>query len=146
MGLQKVSIKEARRSRMKRGRGEDGQTFQKQFQSHFHHLEIALKVYKSLHLLGYFPVPNLSQKEMSTEISNWKTTLKSKFAFKPPVNSDPRLLKRTTKGIILMSLGLCASTSGFSSTIYFPGKIPNRTYSQTILITVKIIRITGNYC
>ncbi|KAG2215341.1 hypothetical protein INT46_011711, partial [Mucor plumbeus] len=39
----------------------------------------------------------------------------------PPVTQDPRTFSRKTKGIILMCIGLCASTSGFSSTIYFPG-------------------------
>lgn len=77
---------------------------------------------------------------MSTEISSWKSTLKSKLSVKPPVNSDPRFLKRTTKGIILLCLALCASTAGFSSTIYFPGKILNIMSLQiTILIAVKLL-------
>ncbi|KAK4518156.1 uncharacterized protein ATC70_001507 [Mucor velutinosus] len=53
--------------------------------------------------------------------STIKSILKSKLSFKPPVTQDPRTFSRTTKGIILMCIGLCASTSGFSSTIYFPG-------------------------
>ncbi|EPB90787.1 hypothetical protein HMPREF1544_02365 [Mucor circinelloides 1006PhL] len=56
-----------------------------------------------------------------SEKSTIKSLLKSKLSFKPPVTQDPRTFKRTTKGIILMCIGLCASTSGFSSTIYFPG-------------------------
>ncbi|KAL9557103.1 hypothetical protein MBANPS3_001560 [Mucor bainieri] len=50
-----------------------------------------------------------------------RSILGSKLSFKPPVTQDPRTFSRTTKGIILMCIGLCASTSGFSSTIYFPG-------------------------
>jgi hypothetical protein len=56
-----------------------------------------------------------------SEESKAKSVLKSRFLFKPPVLSDPRLLPTLTKGLILTGLGLCASTSGFSSTIYFPG-------------------------
>lgn len=52
----------------------------------------------------------------------WKRVLKSRLLFKPPVLSDPRLLKTSTKSIILLCIALCGSTSGFSSTIYFPGK------------------------
>ncbi|KAI7873127.1 major facilitator superfamily domain-containing protein [Mucor mucedo] len=47
--------------------------------------------------------------------------LKSRLLPRPPVLSDPRLLKTGSKAIILICLGLCASTAGFSSTIYFPG-------------------------
>ncbi len=54
-----------------------------------------------------------------TENISW---FKSRLSLKPPVLTDPRLLSSTTKGLILLGLGLCASTSGFSSTIYFPGK------------------------
>lgn len=58
-----------------------------------------------------------------SEKSTIKALLKSKLYFRPPVTQDPRTFSRTTKGIILMCIGLCASTSGFSSTIYFPGII-----------------------
>ncbi|CAO3630987.1 unnamed protein product [Mucor fragilis] len=53
--------------------------------------------------------------------SSMTSKLKAKLSFKPPVTQDPRTFSRTTKGIVLMCIGLCASTSGFSSTIYFPG-------------------------
>ncbi|KAI8087316.1 major facilitator superfamily domain-containing protein [Thamnidium elegans] len=56
-----------------------------------------------------------------TEEPKWKRVLKSRLLLKPPVLSDPRLLKTGTKAIIITSLALCACTSGFSSTIYFPG-------------------------
>ncbi|RCI05113.1 hypothetical protein CU098_009016 [Rhizopus stolonifer] len=52
---------------------------------------------------------------------NWKTILKSRLLIKPPVESDPRLLSNKAKGFVLVCLALCASTPGFSSTIYFPG-------------------------
>lgn len=52
----------------------------------------------------------------------WKRALKSRLLLKPPVDEDPRLFSSRTKGIILVCLGLCAATPGFSSTIYFPGK------------------------
>ncbi|KAG1474797.1 hypothetical protein G6F56_000132 [Rhizopus delemar] len=57
---------------------------------------------------------------MSNE-SSFKKKFKSRLLFKPPVDSDPRLLSTRTKGIVLLCIGLCACTSGFSSTIYFPG-------------------------
>lgn len=56
-----------------------------------------------------------------SEESKFKKVLKSRLLLNPPVLSDPRLLPTMTKGLILAGLGLCASTSGFSSTIYFPG-------------------------
>lgn len=56
----------------------------------------------------------------------WKAMLKSRLLPRPPVLSDPRLLKTGSKAIILICLGLCASTSGFSSTIYFPGIVLNQ--------------------
>ncbi|KAI9279663.1 major facilitator superfamily domain-containing protein [Sporodiniella umbellata] len=57
---------------------------------------------------------------MSNELKQGKL-LKSKWMIKPPVDSDPRLLSDLRKNVILLSISLCASTSGFSSTIYFPG-------------------------
>lgn len=57
-----------------------------------------------------------------TEEANWKRALKARLLLRPPVLADPRLLKRSSKAIVLLCIGLCASTSGFSSTIYFPGK------------------------
>lgn len=65
--------------------------------------------------------------------------LKSKLSFRPPVTQDPRTFSRTTKGIILMCIGLCASTSGFSSTIYFPGNYCQRARSVTIYNTKRTI-------
>ncbi|KAI7902729.1 major facilitator superfamily domain-containing protein [Cokeromyces recurvatus] len=53
--------------------------------------------------------------------AKWKSVIKSRLLIKPPVDSDPRNLSRTMKGIMLVGISLCASTSGFSSTIYFPG-------------------------
>ncbi|KAI9027644.1 major facilitator superfamily domain-containing protein [Phycomyces nitens] len=50
-----------------------------------------------------------------------KHALQSRLSWKPPVEGDPRLLGSKTKGIIIFCLAICASTSGFSSTIYFPG-------------------------
>ncbi|KAL0074901.1 major facilitator superfamily domain-containing protein [Phycomyces blakesleeanus] len=50
-----------------------------------------------------------------------KHALQSRLLWKPPVEGDPRLLSPRTKGIIIFCLAICASTSGFSSTIYFPG-------------------------
>ncbi|RCH83713.1 hypothetical protein CU098_007768, partial [Rhizopus stolonifer] len=46
---------------------------------------------------------------------------KALLSLKPPVDSDPRLLSNKTKAVIIFCLGLCASTPGFASTIYFPG-------------------------
>ncbi|KAI9485706.1 MAG: major facilitator superfamily domain-containing protein [Benjaminiella poitrasii] len=53
--------------------------------------------------------------------SKWKKAILSKLSIKPSVDSDPRYLSRTMKAVMLASIALCASTSGFSSTIYFPG-------------------------
>ncbi|CEP14526.1 hypothetical protein [Parasitella parasitica] len=56
-----------------------------------------------------------------SEKTSIKTLLKAKLYFRPPVTQDPRTFGRTTKAIVLICIGLCASTSGFASTIYFPG-------------------------
>jgi hypothetical protein len=50
-----------------------------------------------------------------------KSVLISKLSFKPPVTQDPRTFNSKTKSVILICVGLCASTAGFASTIYFPG-------------------------
>ncbi|CAO3626074.1 unnamed protein product [Mucor fragilis] len=50
-----------------------------------------------------------------------KSALLSKLSIKPPVTQDPRTFGSTTKGVILVCIGLCAGTAGFASTIYFPG-------------------------
>ncbi|KAG2219778.1 hypothetical protein INT45_008869 [Circinella minor] len=50
----------------------------------------------------------------------------SRFTIRPPVENDPRLLSSRTKALIIVILAMCAASSGFSSTIYFPG-IPDIT-------------------
>ncbi|EPB84171.1 hypothetical protein HMPREF1544_09093 [Mucor circinelloides 1006PhL] len=50
-----------------------------------------------------------------------KSALASKLSIKPAVTQDPRTFGSKTKGVILVCVGLCASTAGFASTIYFPG-------------------------
>lgn len=44
-----------------------------------------------------------------------------RLLLRPPVDENPRLLGAETKGLILVALALCASSTGFSSTSYFPG-------------------------
>ncbi|KAI8641512.1 major facilitator superfamily domain-containing protein [Parasitella parasitica] len=56
-----------------------------------------------------------------SEKSNMRALLKSKLYFRPPVTQDPRTFGQRAKAIVLICIGLCASTSGFASTIYFPG-------------------------
>ena len=51
-----------------------------------------------------------------------KQLFKRRFSIRPPVDDDPRLLQSQTKGLIIVILAMCAASSGFSSTIYFPGK------------------------
>ncbi|KAI8136917.1 major facilitator superfamily domain-containing protein [Fennellomyces sp. T-0311] len=55
-----------------------------------------------------------------------KRVLISRLSVRPPVNEDPRLLSSRMKGLILVIMAMCAASSGFSSTIYFPG-IPDIT-------------------
>lgn len=55
------------------------------------------------------------------EESKMKRYLKSQLRIRPPVDSDPRLLSRGWKALILVIISLAATTAGFSSTIYFPG-------------------------
>lgn len=55
------------------------------------------------------------------EESKTKRFLKSRLLIQPPVDSDPRLLSRGSKALILVIIALAATTAGFSSTIYFPG-------------------------
>ena len=57
---------------------------------------------------------------MSNE-SRIKHVLISRFTIRPPVENDPRLLSSRTKALIIVILAMCAASSGFSSTIYFPG-------------------------
>lgn len=80
-----------------------------------------------------------------TEEANWKRLLKSRLLFRPPVLSDPRLLKRGSKAIVLICIGLCASTSGFSSTIYFPGKFLMNT-TEIYKLFNHSFRIAFYYC
>ncbi|KAF7721352.1 hypothetical protein EC973_004833 [Apophysomyces ossiformis] len=54
-------------------------------------------------------------------LSTLKKTILSRLLIRPPVEDDPRSLSSRKKAIILVCLGLVASISGFSSTIYFPG-------------------------
>lgn len=61
---------------------------------------------------------------MVNKPSTLKSVLISKLSFKPPVTQDPRTFGSKTKNVILICVGLCASTAGFASTIYFPGKNP----------------------
>ncbi|KAI9488784.1 major facilitator superfamily domain-containing protein [Zychaea mexicana] len=58
--------------------------------------------------------------------SRLKHVLISRLSIRPPVDEDPRLLSSRVKAIVLVILAMCAASSGFSSTIYFPG-IPDIT-------------------
>lgn len=53
--------------------------------------------------------------------SRFRRIVESRLLIRPPIDEDPRLFSTGTKGIILVALALCASSAGFSSTIYFPG-------------------------
>lgn len=54
--------------------------------------------------------------------SRLKREIRARFLIRPPVDKDPRLLSTSMKGFILVVLALTATSAGFSSTIYFPGK------------------------
>ncbi|KAG0167536.1 hypothetical protein DFQ28_008838 [Apophysomyces sp. BC1034] len=53
--------------------------------------------------------------------SRIKHAFTSRLQLRPPVDDDPRQLSSGKKTLIIISIALCAGTSGFSSTIYFPG-------------------------
>ncbi|KAF7730445.1 hypothetical protein EC973_002252 [Apophysomyces ossiformis] len=53
--------------------------------------------------------------------SRIKQMFVSRLQLRPPVDDDPRQFSRGKKALILSSIALCAGTSGFASTIYFPG-------------------------
>lgn len=59
---------------------------------------------------------------MVSNESRLKREIRARFLIRPPVDKDPRLLSTSMKGFILVVLALTATSAGFSSTIYFPGK------------------------
>ncbi|KAG2219786.1 hypothetical protein INT45_008877 [Circinella minor] len=54
-------------------------------------------------------------------LSQLKQLFKSRLSIRPPVDGDPRLFSSRTKYLVIVILAMCAASSGFSSTIYFPG-------------------------
>lgn len=71
---------------------------------------------------------------MAINESRLKRELKARFLIRPPVDEDPRLLRSSMKGFVLVVLALTAASAGFSSTIYFPGKLRHPDLYALLLI------------
>lgn len=80
---------------------------------------------------------NSPAEKQPDKMTKLKTYFKQKCMFAPLVDADPRLLPPRVKTGIVACVALVACTTGFASTIYFPGTRKNIALEQ-----IKLLRYT----
>ncbi|GAN10838.1 MFS general substrate transporter [Mucor ambiguus] len=76
---------------------------------------------------------------MTDTSANLKSVLISKLSIKPPVTQDPRAFGTSTKGIILVCIGLCAGTAGFASIPYITADLNAPSIATTLTAALFIL-------